>query len=97
MYCVIICYKNLPMSVSIRAVIFYSNIDAVVTDSFSCPMLQEVILQKRSPSDKFGLTLCYRPSDAQQNLTEVFISEVSWYTISQWSFVLRMPCSLIEC
>uniref|UniRef100_A0A158QIH3 PDZ domain-containing protein n=1 Tax=Rodentolepis nana TaxID=102285 RepID=A0A158QIH3_RODNA len=35
----------------------------------------EVILQKQSSSDKFGLTLCYRPSDVQQDVTEVFISE----------------------
>ncbi|KAL5106704.1 E3 ubiquitin-protein ligase PDZRN3-B [Taenia crassiceps] len=36
----------------------------------------EVILQKQSASDKFGLTLCYRPSDVQQNFTEVYISEI---------------------
>uniref|UniRef100_A0A915EZ39 Uncharacterized protein n=1 Tax=Echinococcus canadensis TaxID=519352 RepID=A0A915EZ39_9CEST len=35
----------------------------------------EVILQKQSASDKFGLTLCYRPSEVQQNFTEVYISE----------------------
>ncbi|CDI97971.1 pdz domain containing protein [Echinococcus multilocularis] len=36
----------------------------------------EVILQKQSASDKFGLTLCYRPSEVQQNFTEVYISEI---------------------
>ncbi|VDK38631.1 unnamed protein product [Taenia asiatica] len=36
----------------------------------------EVILQKQSASDKFGLTLCYRPSDFQKNFTEVYISEI---------------------
>lgn len=38
--------------------------------------LQEVLLQKQSAADKFGLTLCYRPSDVQHNLTEVYVSEV---------------------
>ncbi|VDD80384.1 unnamed protein product [Mesocestoides corti] len=44
----------------------------------------EVILQKQSVTDKFGLTLCYRPSEVQQNVTEVYISEVGFLIYAGW-------------
>uniref|UniRef100_A0A5K3EQA7 PDZ domain-containing protein n=1 Tax=Mesocestoides corti TaxID=53468 RepID=A0A5K3EQA7_MESCO len=56
----------------------------------------EVILQKQSVTDKFGLTLCYRPSEVQQNVTEVYISEIEQGSVAHRSGQVMLGDRLLK-
>ncbi|VUZ41720.1 unnamed protein product, partial [Hymenolepis diminuta] len=67
--------------------------DYVSTSSEKC---FEVILQKQSSADKFGLTLCYRPSDVQQDVTEVYISEIESGSVAHRSGQIMLGDRLLK-
>ncbi|KAM7533735.1 hypothetical protein Aperf_G00000114495 [Anoplocephala perfoliata] len=67
-------YANFPENPASSSSTF-GNLPVGEYASNSSEKCFEVILQKQSSTDKFGLTLCYRPSDVQQDVTEVYISE----------------------
>ena len=43
--------------------------------SYSLYILQEVLLQRTSPDERLGLTLCYE-TDAEDGLTDIFIDDI---------------------
>ncbi|KAM3188180.1 hypothetical protein ACTXT7_000844 [Hymenolepis weldensis] len=68
----------------------FGNLQAGDYASTSSEKCFEVILQKQSSADKFGLTLCYRPSDVQQDVTEVYISE-TWLVFGEDESEMKSP------
>ncbi|VDL92382.1 unnamed protein product [Schistocephalus solidus] len=57
---------------------------------------QNVLLQRNSPNEKFGLTLVYRPSCAESNTTEVYVGEIEEGSVSQRSGLISTGDRIVK-
>ncbi|KAL7056334.1 hypothetical protein AAHC03_020660 [Spirometra sp. Aus1] len=55
-----------------------------------------VLLQRNSPNEKFGLTLVYRPSCLQSNSTEVYVGEIEEGSVSERSGLISTGDRIVK-